>query len=381
MPPILPIFSPNYIMYCLGLASSFEPSIQKVEKENLTISAIIPAFNEERNISRTLESLLDQSKKLERVIVVDDASSDRTSKIVEGYKDAILLKNASRLGKAESINRALGQVYSDLVLIVDADTILEQSFIEKAVDAFHEDIVAVSGFVLPDKRSSNNAIRMVRVVEDLYAQSTLKKGQSLLNGLFVVSGCCAVYRTNILRRLGVSSDTVTEDLDLTWSLEKEGLRVWSPLNIYASTIEPSDLREYTAQIRRWYMGFFQCLGKHGSSILVTKSLTFTLSLILIECLLFSIFWMSIMGLSFSIPWLSTEYTALKLFTFTFLGLDLLIVCFPAVINAFRLGLFRDFIVGLPIYYFFRGVNALVWWITFIEWLFGHEESWEKTWIF
>ncbi len=379
MPPMLPAFAPNFIMYCLGIASYIEPMfLQAPENHDFTLTAIVPALNEEKNITRTLESLLNQTKRIKSIIVVDDGSNDSTSEVAKKYRGVYVLRNPQRIGKAESINRALDLVDTDLVMIVDADTVLEESFIEKTVKTFMErDIAAASGFVIPSERSLNMAIKKARVVEDFYAQTTLKRGQDMVNGLFVVSGCCAVYRTHILKQYRIPTDTFTEDLDLTWSLELDGHRT-SLIEAYASTLEPNGLGEYVTQIKRWYYGFFQCLHKHGSKVFSSKPLTFTVALILVECLVFTLFWAAVLGLLVAMPLLVNELFFLRWFVIIMLGLDLIMVCFPAVLRAYGAGVLKDFSLGLPIYYFLRIVNTFVWWVTLVEWIFGWGITWRKS---
>jgi len=376
MPPLLPAFSPNFIMYCLGLASYIEPMFHEASQEpSLTITAIVPAFNEDTAIGRTLESLLHQTLDLEDVIVVDDGSVDRTSEVARGFKKVRVLRNPRHLGKAESINLALNLVDTELVMIVDADTVLEKSFTEKAIIAFiDEEVAAACGFVIPSTESRNTAIKNARVVEDFYAQTTLKRGQNMMNGLFVISGCCAIFRTSILKPLGIPTGTVTEDLDLTWSLELEGHRT-ALIDAYANTLEPEGLKEYVAQIRRWYMGFFQCLAKHRSKVFISKPLTLTVAFILVECLVFSLFWVATVAFFVAAPLLVDELAFLRWFSLIVFVVDITTVSFPAVFKAHSVGALRDFLSGLPIYYFLRVLNAFVWWATFVEWIFGLGITW------
>lgn len=379
MLPILSPFTPNFIMYCLGLASYIEPMfIQTSEEHNFTITAIVPAFNEEQYIAKTLESLLNQTKRLKSVIVVDDGSTDRTSEVAKKFRHVQVLRNSQRIGKAESINRALDLVDADLVMIVDADTALEESFTEKAVKVFvDKDVAAASGFVIPSESSVNEVIKKARVVENFYAQTTLKRGQNMVNGLFVVSGCCAVFKTSILKKLRIPTGTITEDLDLTWLVELEGHRT-ALIEAYASTLEPKSLGKYVAQIRRWYTGFFQCLHKHGSTIFSSKPLALTVAFIFVECLVFTLLWAAALGLLVPISWLAEELFFLRRFVLIMLGVDLIIVCFPAVLKAYGAGLIKDFLSGLPIYYSLRIVNTFVWWVAFIEWIFGWGTPWRKS---
>ena len=379
MPPIMPPFAPNFLMYCMGLASYVEPMFLKESNgDDLSVTAIIPAFNEEKNIERTIKSVFSQTKRARKIIIIDDKSTDGTLKVLNKFHSLTIIKNNRRLGKAASINQVLSLIETDLALIVDADTELEATFIEKACKEFSEkDIVAVSGFVLPSESSPNTFIKNARLVEYVYSQTTLKKGQNMINGLFVLSGCCSVFKTSIIQQTGFPEDTVTEDLDLTWLLELNGYRT-STIDAYASTVEPEGLIAYISQIRRWYMGFFQCLSKHNTALFSKNPLTLTVSLLLFESLVFTILWASMIVLLFMTPFLTNELSTLKWLLFNMIGIDLFTVCFPAFFKGIEMGSLRDLILGIPIFYSLRIVNAVVWWVTFVEWIFSYNIKWVKT---
>ena len=379
MPPIMPSFAPNFIMYCMGLASYVEPMFVKESNgDNLSVTAIIPAYNEEKNIERTINSVFSQTKRVRKIIIIDDKSTDNTLKVINKFHPIKIIKNIRRIGKAASINQVLSLIETDLALIVDADTELEATFIEKACKEFSEkDIVALCGFIIPSETSSNTLIKNARLVEYIYSQTTLKKGQNMINGLFVLSGCCSVYKTSIIQQTGIPEDTVTEDLDLTWQLELNGYRT-SVIDAYASTVEPKGLIAYISQIRRWYMGFFQCLSKYNTTLFRKNPLTLTVSLLLLESLFFTILWASMIVLLFLTPFLKNELSILKWLLLNMIGIDLFTVCFPAFFKGIEMGSLRDLISGIPVFYSLRIVNAVVWWVTFVEWLFSYNIKWGKT---
>ena len=93
----------------------------------ITVSVIVPAYNESAVISKTLDSLLQSQYPYFDIIVVDDGSSDGTSELVrERYRgDAkIQLHTRQNSGKGESINYGITHTDADIVIIIDADTIL-----------------------------------------------------------------------------------------------------------------------------------------------------------------------------------------------------------------------------------------------------------------
>jgi cellulose synthase/poly-beta-1,6-N-acetylglucosamine synthase-like glycosyltransferase len=379
VPPLMPSFAPNFIMYCIGLASYVEPMFVKESNgNNLSVTAIIPAFNEEKNIERTINSVSSQTKRVRNIVVIDDNSTDNTLNVLNKFPFLTVIKNNWRMGKAAGINRVLSSIETDLTLIVDSDTEIESTFVEKACKEFSEkDIVAVCGFVIPSESSANTLIKNARLVEYLYSQTTLKKGQNMINGLFVLSGCCSIFKTSIIQQTGIPDDTVTEDLDLTWLLELSGYRT-SIIDAYASTVEPKGLIAYISQIKRWYMGFFQCLSKYNTTIFHKNPLTFTISLLLLESLIFTIIWASMIALMILTPFLKNDLSFLKWLLLNMIGIDLFTVCFPSFFKGIEMGSLRNLISGIPIFYSLRIINAVVWWTTLVEWLFSYNINWEKT---
>ncbi|MFZ1721804.1 MAG: glycosyltransferase [Microgenomates group bacterium] len=105
--------------------------------KKLAIALCLPAYNEEANIGKLLESLLAQKTRrvvIEKIIVVSSASTDRTNEIVKSFiaKDSriSLIKQKKRLGKASAINAFLKVVEHEVVVIQSTDTICEPNTIE-----------------------------------------------------------------------------------------------------------------------------------------------------------------------------------------------------------------------------------------------------------
>ncbi len=103
-------------------------------KKPLTVTIGIPAHNEEANIGKLLVSLLSQRQigwKLDKIIVVSDASTDKTSVLVKHFNDRRikLIDDGRRLGKPGRINQLFNQETSDVVVIIDADIMISSTSI------------------------------------------------------------------------------------------------------------------------------------------------------------------------------------------------------------------------------------------------------------
>lgn len=81
-------------------------------------SLIIPCYNEEE----TIEEVIKKSKNhVDEIIVVDDASTDKTSRLLKNMDDILLVKNKERLGQEKSIERGIRESSGDIILLMDAD--------------------------------------------------------------------------------------------------------------------------------------------------------------------------------------------------------------------------------------------------------------------
>jgi glycosyltransferase involved in cell wall biosynthesis len=106
-----------------------------------TVSIIIPAYNEERTISRVLESVLSQTVKCE-VLVIDDGSTDKTRELAMKYP--VRLISASRGGPGHARNLGCKLSTGEIIAFIDADELIPPNFIEACLRHFDDkEVVAV----------------------------------------------------------------------------------------------------------------------------------------------------------------------------------------------------------------------------------------------
>ena len=105
---------------------------------NPKISIIIPAYNCENTICRTINSILNQLYGNIEIIVVNDGSTDKTKEIVKKYKNNINLYNNNNKGVCYSRNFGIQKASGDYILFVDADDTIDRDFIQKMVDQLNE---------------------------------------------------------------------------------------------------------------------------------------------------------------------------------------------------------------------------------------------------
>ena len=106
----------------------------------MKVSIIIPCFNEEKTISLIIDKIYMQEKIIKEVIIVNDGSTDNTSKILmelkEKYRDIILINHENNKGKGSALKTGFSNATGDLILIQDADLEYDPSDYSKLIVPF-----------------------------------------------------------------------------------------------------------------------------------------------------------------------------------------------------------------------------------------------------
>jgi glycosyltransferase involved in cell wall biosynthesis len=114
----------------------------------MLLSVIIPTLNEADTIGETIKQLLNEGDKLQEIIVADNGSSDNTSEIAEKYpaKVKVLHLPEFKGKKYLALNYAASRARADILLFLDADTILPQGFPEMISEAFSDPRIGGGAF-------------------------------------------------------------------------------------------------------------------------------------------------------------------------------------------------------------------------------------------
>ncbi len=225
----------------------------------ITFSIVIPAYNEENGIEACLESVLAQTVKPIKMLVVNDGSTDSTPKILKRYSDRVTVLNLEENtgNKALALREAIPYLEGDVIIYTDADSILDARAAEKMLAHFLDpEVGGVSGFV---RSKTHNLITGIREIQYIYGQEVLKRGMSTINAVPVIPGCIGAVRRELFDPL---PDTITEDTDMTLSILRKGYKVIFEPGAVVWTSDPPNLRSYVKQSVRWYAGYFQNFKKH-----------------------------------------------------------------------------------------------------------------------
>jgi cellulose synthase/poly-beta-1,6-N-acetylglucosamine synthase-like glycosyltransferase len=255
------------------------------------LTVIVPAYNEEAGLPATLGSLSAQTLPPHQVIVVDDGSSDRTAEVAAEWGATVLSPERNLGSKARAQNFALPWCEGELVLAVDADTVLAPDYLERVVPAFGDpEAVVAAGAV--QTRFDRTVWERGRSVEYLFGFHWNRPIQAAAGSPMVCSGCCSVFRRDdLVAAGGFPERTVVEDMDHTWGRQLAGRRaVYVPAAV-AWAADPETLPYLRRQVWRWMAGFCQNVRIHGPELLRRRPmLGLWVGLALLEVLTAPLWW-------------------------------------------------------------------------------------------
>jgi cellulose synthase/poly-beta-1,6-N-acetylglucosamine synthase-like glycosyltransferase/spore germination protein YaaH/peptidoglycan/xylan/chitin deacetylase (PgdA/CDA1 family) len=257
------------IVGVLALAEKLRPEPEDRPDYKPRVSVLIPAYNEEAVIEATVRSALASDYPEIEVIVVDDGSIDRTAEIVRedfGRDPRVRLLLQSNHGKPSALNNGLGEATGEIVVSIDADTIVDAKAIRLLIRHFaNPNVGAVAGNVKVMNR--NRWLTRWQALEYITSQNLEKRAFDLLNCIPVVPGAVGAWRADLLRSNGgFSGDTVAEDTDLTLTIRREGWKIRYDEHAIGRTEVPDTVDALVRQRFRWTFGTLQAIWKHRDAV-------------------------------------------------------------------------------------------------------------------
>lgn len=233
------------------------------------VSVVIAAFNEEKVIARTIAAVLANNYPGLDVIVVDDGSKDDTSgAVLRAFADnpAVRVLQQENAGKAAALNRGFAQASGEIIIALDADTVFARDTISKLVRRFADPLVgAVAGNVKVGNRI--NPLTYWQAIEYITSQNLDRRAYAVINSVTVVPGAVGAWRREaVLQAGGYTTDTMAEDMDLTWRIRRIGWRIATETEAIGYTEAPDSFGSLFKQRFRWAFGTLQSLWKHRRAI-------------------------------------------------------------------------------------------------------------------
>lgn len=241
----------------------------------MNVTVLIPAHNEEQGLAVSILSVLRQTRRPNRIIVISDNSTDRTVQVAQSFADQgveVVETVGNRHRKAGALNQVLEALlprlaWDDAIMEMDADSALHPHYLERATARLHGRVGAVGPAYVghPDKGGLLGLLQRMEYTRynDLVAR---RAGRTpVLSGtatLASVKALRSVLHGRATGRLPNGGDgwgvynptTGTEDYELTLCLRRLGYRPVAPKDCIVVTDVMDTVNKWHSQRLRWYWG-------------------------------------------------------------------------------------------------------------------------------
>ena len=183
------------------------------------------------------------------------------------YKDQIKVLHKENGGKATAINYGMQFTTGEIIVIVDADTIIGRHSLKEIVKGFevNKNVAAVAGNI--KVRNRMNWITKCQALEYITGIQIVRRAFDVFGSITIVPGALGAFKKSHLLEAGAyGKDTIVEDFDQTIKILKAGLVTQGSSKATAYTEAPNTLRDFVAQRKRWYRGNMQVLKKHTDGL-------------------------------------------------------------------------------------------------------------------
>lgn len=232
----------------------------RVLKKYPSVSIIVPCWNEESTVSKTIHSLLnlDYPKDKLKIMVVDDGSTDNTWQVVQKFKNnpRIELYTKENGGKYTALNFGLSKNNSDLVGCLDADSYVHKDALKKIVTYFEDkETMAVAPSI--KLWEPKNFLQLLQKVEYGFGIFT-RKMFHYMKAIYITPGPFSIFRKSVFEKLGGYEHAHnTEDIQIALRMQKNGMKIVHAHNAYVYTVPPKTVKKLLKQRVRWSYGFIK----------------------------------------------------------------------------------------------------------------------------
>jgi cellulose synthase/poly-beta-1,6-N-acetylglucosamine synthase-like glycosyltransferase len=246
----------------------------------LSVAFLVPAYNEQDGIAACIEALDRAAAGYRgrcRLYLVDNASQDETGAVaaraIAGCRalSGQVLHCPAR-GKSRALNFGLAHASEDVVVRVDADTVVSPTLLRQLVPYFRDGAVGgVTGMSLP--MNARSWLGCMRLIEVHYNIGFVRSAQSALDVVMVMPGVLASYRRELLVALGGFGEGFNgEDADITVRIGRLGYRIVNDPRIRVQTEMPATLGQLREQRQRWARGLFHMAARNLSIVWMRQGL-------------------------------------------------------------------------------------------------------------
>jgi cellulose synthase/poly-beta-1,6-N-acetylglucosamine synthase-like glycosyltransferase len=228
-------------------------------KEYPGVSVIVPCWNEEETIQKTVQSLLELNYPKDKlhILLIDDGSTDRTWEVISQFenRENIKIFRKENGGKHTALNLGLQHVNTEYTGCLDADSYVDPESLVRIMSYFERDpkIMAVAPSIIA--REAKNIIQNAQKAE-YYMSVYVKKMLGILGAIHVTPGPLTIFKKKVFDDLGpYRSAHSTEDMEIAYRMQQHHYRIEQCNDAYVYTHTPKTVKKLYKQRLRWIYGF------------------------------------------------------------------------------------------------------------------------------
>lgn len=235
------------------------------------VSVLVPAFNESANLIEVVRHLDEMDYPNFEIIIINDGSHDDTAQyaklLSQKYERVRFVDSQTNCGKANALYLGMMAAKSEYLVCVDGDSYLDKNCIRYMMAHFlnphnGERVGAVTGN--PRVRNRSSLFAKIQLCEYASIISMIKRTQRIWGKVMTVSGVVVAYRKRALLDCGLwDRDMVTEDIAVTWKLEKNFWDIRYEPNALCWMLVPESLKGLYKQRKRWAQGGQEVMLRHA----------------------------------------------------------------------------------------------------------------------
>lgn len=255
------IFTTLYfeIFLLISLLEKIDKKKVKADTYEPSVTILVPVYNEENTVAKTLYSLLalDYPKEKLEIIVINDGSTDGTLKKLEEFsqKSQIQILSKTNGGKYTALNMGIEMSTYPIIGCLDADSYVYPDALKKIISHFsHEDTMAVTPAMIVGNPS--RFIQKMQQAEYHYG-NFLRKALASLWALYITAGPFSFFRRTVFEQIGLYKHAHnTEDMEIAIRMQKHHMNIVFAEDALVRTMSPDTLKKLYKQRVRWVSGFF-----------------------------------------------------------------------------------------------------------------------------
>lgn len=277
------VVSPWHNVYTQLRLHATQKKLTTTTNYNPKVSVLVPAWNEEEGVITTIKTLIKSTYKNIEILVIDNASTDKTRRNVREFMKkydyatkhhlaqhaSIVYIKEDQQGKGYALNRGIRAAKGEIIISIDADCSVPPDTIQNFVNHFKDpEVMAAVGNVKIG--NTQTIIGVVQYLEFLFS-FYFKKCDSLLGSIYIIGGAAGAFRKEVFTKLGAYSVTnITEDIDLSLRIQHAGMKIVYAQDAVVFTEGATDIAGLIKQRLRWKRGRVETFLKYRKLFFSTE---------------------------------------------------------------------------------------------------------------